>query len=332
MYYLLLQTITKSDILNNQHLHSDLISSSFGQKAALWQLYGKPEIASLLSQLLLYENTSDTSFSALSKTHYGEGYCQALCHLANQLLLDGDYAMVNSILSFAQEQFPNEPIAHNWMLAENIFYFTLHLYHQDYDEALIAAQKISIVDEDESLLRLGELYIQKQSFKEAQACLNKVLDNIPKRDVVRMDYRVRAMILLADMQIASCGPNTVIPGLITFLNSAILLSHVHHFDYLLSMVHLRIAHTQLLMGLHGQALFTFDRCLVQILAHGGCYDRARAMFLYIQCLVSNSETRKDRSRSEIIGEVAQMLRNVKDLFMKVEAFSRAKDVLYLQVS
>lgn len=65
------------------------MSNSYAQKAALWNLYGKTEMASLWSQLLLNLNTDNLT---LGRPYIGEGICLAMCNLANIFLLEGkDY-------------------------------------------------------------------------------------------------------------------------------------------------------------------------------------------------------------------------------------------------
>lgn len=86
-----------------------------------------------------------------------------------------------------------------------------------------------------------------------------------------------------------------------------------------------------MIGLTSQSLSILDKCLVQILGHGGCYDRARAMLLYIKCLVADSHKLEESLRKDVITVCARSLNKVKEDFKKVEAYSRMKDVLYLQV-
>lgn len=70
----------KSDALNCQNSMLELLANSFAQKAALWLLYGKMEMCSLSSQLLLRLNTTDAMpHSGFS----GESTCLALCCVAN---------------------------------------------------------------------------------------------------------------------------------------------------------------------------------------------------------------------------------------------------------
>lgn len=72
--------------------------------------------------------------------------------------------------------------------------------------------------------------------------------------------------------------------------------------------------------------------MVEILANGGTYDKARATLLYVKCLIADSSKLDAESRGQVILNAATSLEKVKSGFERVEAFSRVKDVLYLQVS
>lgn len=144
-------------------------------------------------------------------------------------------------------------------------------------------------------------------------------------------YYVRAKILKAEIQFAACYPHSVPSGIITILNNCLIESQTSQLDYQSALIHLQIANCMLLIGLTSQALSILDKCLVQLLGHGGCHDRARAMLLYVKCMVADSHKLDDNKRKEVILECAGLLSKVKDDFKKVEAYSRMKDVLYLQV-
>lgn len=53
--------------------------------------------------------------------------------------------------------------------------------------------------------------------------------------------------------------------------------------------------------------------------------------MYVKCLVANSAQEEDSERKKVIGDAARMLDEVKELFEKMEAYGRVKDVLYMQV-
>lgn len=124
-YNSIFQTLAKSDMINCQHNYKDLISNNYSMKSSLWQLYGKTEMSSLWSQLLLFQNMDSIS---ASKAFYGEGFCLAVCNIANHLLIQGEYSLVHCILNFAKQRFPHEPYSHIWMLCEDVFIFTRYLF------------------------------------------------------------------------------------------------------------------------------------------------------------------------------------------------------------
>ena len=324
------ETLTKGDLINCQHNLKDLISNSYSVKSALWQFYGKSEMSMLWSQLLFYLNINNNNDS---KGIYSEGFCLGVCNVANLLLIQGSYNLVHTILNFAKERFPSEPNSHIWMLCENLFIFTRALYHENWIEAEEAAQKTLVVDKWEGYLRLAELYYHKQDYTEAQRYVDTLLNRFEsnKKYKLRVLYYVRAKILLAEIQFSSSYPDKVSPGIITLLNNCLIETNKYNLDYHSALIHLHIANIQLSMGMMAQALRVLERCLVQILAHGGCFDRARAVLLYVKCLVAHSDQLEVGERRNVVLNAAEMLERVKEDFRVVEAYSRVKDVLYLQV-
>lgn len=78
-----IQVLMKSDALNCQNSMLELLANSFAQKGALWLLYGKMEMSSLASQLLLRLHTLDT----MPHSGYsGESTCLALCCVGNAFI------------------------------------------------------------------------------------------------------------------------------------------------------------------------------------------------------------------------------------------------------
>lgn len=71
-----------------------------------------------------------------------------------------------------------------------------------------------------------------------------------------------------------------------------------------------------------------------VLAHGGAYDRGRALLLFAKCRVAavTAGPSSQTERQNIVTEAISTLERAKGLFTKVEAISRVKDVLYLQVT
>ena len=86
------QILMKSDALNCQNSMLELLANSFAQKGALWLLYGKMEMSSLSSQLLLRLHTLDT---VPHSGYSGESTCLALCCVANAFIQEVFSSIVN---------------------------------------------------------------------------------------------------------------------------------------------------------------------------------------------------------------------------------------------
>lgn len=312
--------------MNCQHAYGDLTCRSYAQKSGLWLFYGKTEMSSLWSQLLLHLNADS---NPLGTTYYGEALCQAICNVALHLLLEGDYAKSYACLILVKNRFPNEPNSKIWMLCECTFTFIRSLRHEEWIEAEEAAHKMAVYDTIESYLRLAELYIQKKDFTAAHRCISHVLDgNTDSETKLRIDYHVRAMILLGEARYTSSFPHVVPPAI---LSACLAYANDFYADYLSLIAQLHLANVLFLMKMPAQALKLLDQCLIYILTHGGSYDRARAMLLYVKCVVANAGHKSGVEREKIIMEATEMLTNVVAAFNKVEAYSRMKDALYLQV-
>lgn len=72
----------RSDVLNCQHMLSELAANSYCLKAALWTLYGQSNMASLCSQHLLH----------LDSTHVP--VCLAMCNVSRTLAAQVFYLTV----------------------------------------------------------------------------------------------------------------------------------------------------------------------------------------------------------------------------------------------
>ena len=56
-----MEFLSKSDMNNCQHSLIELILTSYAQKAALWNMYGRGYLSSTVSQLLLHLDSSASS-------------------------------------------------------------------------------------------------------------------------------------------------------------------------------------------------------------------------------------------------------------------------------
>ncbi|KAF7285981.1 hypothetical protein GWI33_008285 [Rhynchophorus ferrugineus] len=324
------ETLTKSDMLNCQHNYKDLIFNNSTMKAALWRLYGKTEMNSLWSQTLLYLNID--SNNTPTTAHYGEGYLQAVCNIALNMLLWGEYNLVNTLLLYAKRKYPNEPQSKSLMLVENWVVFTKAMYNENWLEAESAAQKILVLDKWEGYLKLAELYLYQQEYDEANKCLNIIFQKYDYDEHLNDGKfcMLKAKVLLAEVQFASCYPN-VSKTLLT-LNSCLVEAEKSDLSYHIALIYLLISHALLHLGLTNQALKVLNnpKCMIEMLTNGGCYDKARARLLYAKCLIADSSKLEPTERNDVIMKTAHSLSLIKSEFEKIQAYSRAKDVLYLQ--
>lgn len=328
--HLILDTITRGDLINCQHNLRDIISNSYAARSALWQFFGKTDMSMLWSQLLLYLNMKTSNDN---KDFYSEPYCLVLCNIANNLLLEGRYSLVNAVLGFAKEKFPNEPLSHMWMLSESLSVFVKALHNENWTEAKGAADKILVFDKWEGYLRLAELYFNKHDFVTAHKFIDMIITRFQNNNKYKLKivYYVRAKILLAEIQCASSYPDKVSPGIITLLNNCLILTQKYNLEYYSGLIRVHIAHIQLELGLRQHSMKTVEKCRLRILAHGGCFDRARVFLLYAKTLIEISTIYSEAQRVVFLKNIVELLDGAKENFRAIEAYSRLKDVLFLQV-
>lgn len=339
---LVFEILMKSDALNCQNSMFELLANSFAQKAALWFLYGKTEMSSLSSQLLLRLHTQDAvPHSGFSS----ESTCLALCSVTNAFIQEGKYQLASVLLQRARQLFPHEPISHAWMYTEQLLYFFEALHNGRWQEAEQAVSRMSSVHKWDSLLRKAELLLAKGDAVGAMAAVHSVLDAPASEGDLgsgvglhsthstgggaRLSVRVRALILSAEAQsVNGPAPATAV----CVLTTALAVAQQNYLDLLAALVACHLANLQLQLGLPAQALQLLDEWLLVVLAHGGAYDRGRALLLLAKCRVA-AITAGPSSRDErqkVVTEAINSLDRAKALFTQVEAISRVKDVLYLQ--
>ncbi|XP_026272663.1 anaphase-promoting complex subunit 5 [Frankliniella occidentalis] len=334
------EILMKSDTLN-QNSVLELLANSFAQKAALWLLYGKMEMSLLASQLLLCLYTLD----AMPNSGYsGESTCLALCCVANAFVQEGKYQLASVLLQHARLQFPHEPMSHAWMYIEQLLYFFEALHNGRWQEAEQAVGRMSSVHKWDSLLRKAELLLSKGDAVGAMSAVHSVLD-APANECdmgsgvglhsthntggARLALRVRALVLSAEAQsVNGPAPATAV----CVLTTALGLAQQNYLELHAALVACHLANLQLQLGLPAQALSLLDEWLLVVLAHGGAYDRGRALLLLAKCRVAAATSLpcslEDRIR--VVTEAINTLERAKTLFTQVEAISRVKDVLYLQ--
>nr|CAD7459333.1 unnamed protein product [Timema tahoe] len=279
---LVFELMSRSDQLNFQHSMVELMANSYSQKAALWSLYGKTQMCSVSSQLLLHLNTAMLAYG--SPVYNGEACCQAVCNVANILTEQGDYEHAATVLQHARERFPHEPLSHWWMFSEQVLNFTRAIHHGKWQDAEQAITKMAAINKWESQLRKAELYLSKGDYSAAVSVSNAVLDHFRiqvQADCSSTSLQVRALVLCAELQCGS-APSAAIALLTTALSTA----QYHHMDHLAALVGLHIANLQLQIGLPSQALGLIEEFLLVILSNGGAFDQGRALLLLGKCKIA----------------------------------------------
>ncbi|XP_012287472.1 anaphase-promoting complex subunit 5 [Orussus abietinus] len=318
------ETLMKSDVLNCQHSMIDLMSMTYAEKAALWAYYGKSEMSSVCSQLLLLHNTGD------KKQHMfnGPSTCQAVVNIANYLVELGEYSLVDVVLSHAKNRFPNEPSNKVWMLSEQLYEFTRTIRQEKWSEAAAVAEHISSLDPLESLFRQAEVCLARGNYPKGLEFVN----SIDKTKGVTPDNQVRAMILRSQIMCASTLPGSRIAGSnsIVLLNNALEMANKFHLSYYEALVKMHLANVQLIMGIPNQAWKLVEEAIIPILSHGSLYDQGRAFVLYAKCLVATAPTTANEARRALLRDAIAALSKAKWRFLKVEAYGRGKSTLYLQ--
>jgi anaphase-promoting complex subunit 5 len=310
----LFDVLIKSDILNCQHSMVNLISNCVAERSALWTLYGKNEMASLCSQLLLNSN-----LKTMERVHNGEGLCQALCNVSMWLALQGDFTASSVVLDKAVEKFPRYPISKNWMLVEYYISSQQAIFNEKWSNAAIACDHLYHLDKNLSLLQRANMNIARGNRSVALTLLDQLLEQDDEKLEPLM--RVRGMVMQAQSLV---DPQNVPSESLLVLNRAGNLAKEKHLDFEHSIVGMNIAYVLSRMGMHQQSLKVVNLNIENILANGGIYDKAKVLFLFVQCLIASSPSKE--SKLEKLKKTMDQLEHAIGYFTKLECWSKVKDV------
>ncbi|GAB0093855.1 Anaphase-promoting complex subunit 5 [Sergentomyia squamirostris] len=299
-----------SDYFNCQQSMQELIANCWAEKAALWTLYGRYDLASLTSQVLLNAN-----MSSMGKAYNGENICHSICCLSLWLFLSGDYFHAQLVLQYAKKCFPRDPQARLWTLTELYVTAMKAIHEGEWQKANVACCRIYPLDKNLSILQRVTLNIARGNLSIAHELLETLFED---RSLANREPLVwiRAMILHATALIPS-------PEVINVLIEAQDFAHRKHFDYELASIDALFAHQLLAMGMPVRALKSCRDALDVILQHGGIYDRARIMFLFTRCAVAAAEPTKRRREME---KCQPFLQKSIEFFSKLGAYVKVKDI------
>lgn len=313
----LFDLLMKSEVINFQHSLMDLMANCIAQKAAVWTLYGKNEIASLCSQLLLHVVRTHSKRENDSMEN-GEGVCHSLCCVALWLALQGEYSLSAVVLHHVRERFPRDPLAKNWMICDNYITSLQSMYRGKWDETSRVCCQLYTLDPIVSALQRAAMNIMRRNVLSAR----KLVEILLKDQHVEPLNRVRAMILLANTLMLS--DSDISAEVINILNEASTYAKGKYLAYEVAIIDVNFAYVLLTMGMPCQALKKIRMCMDTVLADGGLYDTAKTMFLFVRCLVAAEKIRANRAIR--LNECLPILEDVVRQFQKIEADAKVKDV------
>jgi len=317
--------LLKSDIINCQSSMSDLMSTSYAQKAALWSVYGKREMCMLSSQLLLHLNTSQQGVY-----HSGEAECLGLCQLARVQASQGNYSMALNLIAQAKRQYPpNTQHTHIWWLQEQQLLFTRALHQSKRKLAEAAINNMAAINKQEAMFCKIQLSRDRGEPEKAlglcqallKECNNPDTDNYEKPELA-----CRVLLVEGELYCCSGHPTEAGKPLLTVLT----LAKVHHFTYLAALATMHLAYMQFLLNMPHQALRLMDEVLLTILTHGARYDQARANYLWTRCKVAAGKNLPAHDKKTVLHEAVFTLNQVVADFRRTEAHLRVKDAIYYQ--
>ena len=130
-----MEFLSKSDMNNCQHSIIELILTSYAQKAALWNMYGRGYMSSAVSQLLL--NLDSSAASRHNVYSVGETEAIAISNVAKRLYDQGYGKECDLVLEYAKSLFPMESstCASIWKSAQIQIEFMRALHQTDWTTA-----------------------------------------------------------------------------------------------------------------------------------------------------------------------------------------------------
>lgn len=339
---LVFELLHKSDLLNFHYDITDLMANSYATKAGLWSMYGKTEMASLMSQMLLHLDLKDPTIGLTC--YNGESVCLAICNVTSRFIEEGEFHLATIILSHARERFPQE---RSWQLVEQLLAFTQALYQRRWLDAQRAVDQIAAHDKIESKLRRAELLIERENFREAMETINSLFESVSEK--MGALHQTRALILAGKATMCESNRCDRMPLLrqyasevpvdrcastgsaaVNHFMKAVTTGSEFYLNYYACMA--TIEHAKLLYdkGFTNQALRLMEDGIVTVLAHGTAYDQASALYFYLVCEANSIQETNGPMREEALMEIVKTLDRVKDTFKRLGVIHKIQSVVFLQ--
>jgi len=316
-----LELLTRSDVLNCQHSIAELQAVSFMCKAGAWTQYGRPGLACTLAQLLLQLNTADPARGG--NNYSGEPTAIALCSVAIRLESRGFAGQADKVLDMADTMFPADRSQFSKIIssARSRVMLWRAMARLDWTHATSAVDSLEAAEVPDAKLLRAELFFKEGRLVEARELVQEL--SVPESENVELT--VRALLLLADIQCSGGDP----AGAVQQLVRAAELATSRRLDQLLHLAGLQLASCQLLLGCHSRSLSLTLSCLAPLLAHGSLTDCARAWLLAAKCKIAASQGSGQAERRAEMLEGANMVARAKEGFSTAGNMARVKDCLYL---
>lgn len=309
----LFEVLMRSDVLICQHSLMQLMAISRIERAALWNLYGKNELAACCSQVMLH-----TSLKRLGKTYNSDGICEAICSNALWLGLQGQYNLAATVLQHAKQRFPRYPLSRFWVITDCYMTSIQAIISGKWYEAEEACTNLYRLDRHLAILQRASLYIANRNVKMAQNLLEELLEE----DSLPPMIQVKAKILMADSFVINS--NKVLPQAIEVLSEALTIAKEKFLTYELAMIDAHFSHFLLAMDMPQRALNSLKVAIETVLVNGSLYDKARITFLFCKCLIGASSGKEQKLKN--LPECLKLLEQAMADFLLLESYSKVKDI------
>lgn len=314
----------KSDVINCQHSQSGFMCCSYANKAALWNMYGKREMSSMMSQLILNLDTSDNGVY-----YNGESVCIALCNIAKLHAENGQYSIALDLINNAKKRFPQHTQhAHIWMSCEQEILFDRTVLNRKLGIAEQSVLNLKALNRLEAELRSAILAKEKGEVTEALSVLHQLVDDVNKdsSEEITPDFNCRLLLTLGELYSQTGNPTTAT----TYILECITLCKRHHLQYIEALAMIQLAYIQFQMQSSDQALYLLNQNMLTVLSHGGLCEHAKSLYCHVRCQVAMATKTGEQDRKTVLLSCVNQMNTVIDLFKTVEAFLRVKDALYYQ--
>lgn len=309
----LFEVLMRSDVLICQHSFMQLMAISRIERAALWNLYGKNELAACCNQVMLH-----TNLKRLGKTYNSDGICEAICSNALWLGLQGHYNLSATVLQHAKERFPRYPLSRFWVITDCYMTSIQTIISGKWYEAEQACTNLYRLDRHLAILQRVSLSIANRNINLAQSLLEKLLEE----DSLPPMIRVRAKILMANTFVINSGK--VLPQVIEVLSEAMTIAKEKFLTYELAMIDAHFSHFLLAMNMPQRALNSLKLAIETVLVNGSLYDKARITFLFCKCLIGACSNKEQKIKK--LPKCMKLLEQAMADFLLLESYTKVKDV------